>query len=293
MTIDFLLSQTAAMNPKPVTTIVCSYRLSPTDIARLLASYGRRLGIRFQGVIIANAPHDLSGISGEWVAKKGSNAEHEFSAYMEGIESLTLAPQPVSGSVLFINDTTFQSHNGFEIVRNLMPYLDPVTDCAVPAIAGKADFYDNICYRSPWSGLPIYVSSFCFLLNRAALPAIPRILADANAELGDRTIDLNDPSWGHGLNTAFRIYVRCHLTYPGIWNSWYKLIESRKNRSLIIQKARSVYFEHRLSGEVGKEGVVFNIYPSPMKRLCFFVREQQAKIKRGLSFFATRPWPPG
>lgn len=270
------------MTTKSLTTVVCSYAISPADIAKLLAEYGRRLGVHFHGSIIANGRHELTGVGADWTARKGSNKELDFSAYQEGLEALGQTWESAPGVVLFINDTAFQKHHGFDIVRSLMPYLDPVAECVVPAMAGKADAYDNICYRSPWSGLPVYLSTFCFLLNRPALPAIAGVLSYVEADLGDKTIDLDDPAWGHGLETAFRVYLRCHLTYSGISNAWYQLIEKRDNRRLIIQKARAVYYEHRLSGDIGANGVLFNIYPTLRKKWHFFLREQQAKVKRRL-----------
>lgn len=270
------------MTTKSLTTVVCSYAMSPAEIAATLADYSRRLGVHFHGAIIANGRHDLTGVGPDWVAKKGSNSELDFSAYQEGIETLGLTRESSSGVVLFINDSAFQKHHAFYIVRSLMPYLDPVADCVVPAMAGKADLYDNICYRSPWSGLPVYLSTFCFLLNRPALPVIASVLEYVEADLGEKTIDLDDPAWGHGLETAFRIYLRCHLTYYGMSNTWYQLFEKRDNRRLISQKARAVYYEHRLSGEIGAKGVLFNIYPTLRKKWCFFLREQQAKIMRRL-----------
>jgi hypothetical protein len=103
-----------------------------------------------------------------------------------------------------------------------------------------------------------------------------------DTDLGDKTIDLDDPAWGQGLDTAFRVYLRCHLTYTAISNTWYQLTEKRDNRRLISQKARGVYYEHRLSGDIGATGVLFNIYPTPRNKWRFFLREQQAKVKRRL-----------
>jgi hypothetical protein len=281
-TIDPFVSQQVTLSMKSLTTIVCSYAISPSDIAKLLDNYGQRLGVHFHGAIIANGHHDLTDVSADWTARKGSNTELDFSAYEEGLEALGLTHDTNLEVVMFINDTAFQKHHGFNIVRSLMPYLDPVADCVVPAMAGKADPYDNICYSSPWSGLPVYLSTFCFLLNRPALPMIAGVLAYVDADLGDKTLDLDDPAWGHGLETAFRVYLRSHLTYCGISNTWYQLIQKRDKRRLISQKARAVYYEHRLSGEIGAKGVLFNIYPTLRKKWHFFLREQQAKVQRRL-----------
>ncbi|MDE1892471.1 MAG: hypothetical protein KGI13_08270 [Betaproteobacteria bacterium] len=268
------------MTSNSLTTVVCSYVISPEDIAKLLSDYGRRLGVYFHGVIIVNGRHELTGVGAAWTVKRGSNKEFEFSAYQEGLEVLGLTGENGPSVVLFINDTAFQKHHCLDVVRSLMPYRGPVADCVVPAMAGKGDLYDNICYRNPWSGLPVYLSTFCFLLNRLALSVFTGILAYGNADLGNNTIDLEDPAWGHQLETTFRVYLLCHLNYPGISNTWYQLIEKRNNRSLINQKARCVYYEHRLSGDIGANGVLFNIYPTPRKKWQFFLREQQAKISR-------------
>jgi hypothetical protein len=265
---------------KQLTTVVCSYTLSPTRIASILRDVGDRLHVRFHGVIVVNGNHGLVNVDTDWTLIKGSNTELDFSAYQEGIEWLACNLKCLPEVMLVINDSAFLKHHALDIIRNLLQYLQPVAECDVPAIAGKADKYDNICYQSPWSGLPIYLSTFCFLLNRSALPAIGNVLLKVDADLGNKLLDLDEPAWGIGLEKTFRTYLRCHLTYLHTSNTWYQLAEKRKNRRLISMKARAVYYEHRLSGDIGNNGVIINIYPTWRKQLRFFFYEQAAKLKR-------------
>ena len=71
---------------------------------------GRQLGVRFRGVIVANGSHDLLLAAEDWTNIRGSNREQEFSAYVEGIETLTSEGHSPA-CVLLLNDSTFDRHN--------------------------------------------------------------------------------------------------------------------------------------------------------------------------------------
>ncbi len=272
------------MSPTPsetLATVVCSYGLDPLRLRRALQRIGDRLGVVFGGVIVCNGEHALPVDDGVWQFVRGSNADLDFSAYYEGAGHLQ-STTPPSRSVLFLNDSTFTRHNAYRVLKALLVYRPPVENTALPAIAGKTDAYDNVCFENPWSGLPVYVSSFCFLLNTPALDALKNVHRQADADLGSSPMDLSSREWGVRIPMAFREYLKTHLTHTGTSLSWYQLSQHRGNVVLLEKKARCVYSEHRLSGEIGRRGIVFAVYPRMRMKLSFFLFEQVAKINRRL-----------
>jgi len=266
---------------KLLTTVVCSYGIAPLQLCLALDTLGQRLHLRLGGVVICNGPHEIPAARGDWQFQRGSNAELDFSAYQEGADLLQRAGQRAR-SVLFINDSTFTKHNAYRVLEALLAYRPALEDTELPAIAGKTDAYDNVCFSNPWSQLPVYVSSFCFLLNAPALPALQEVRRQAELDLGPTAADLRRPDWGMALPAAFRIYLRTHLTHPGTSISWYQLTRHRDNTVLLARKARCVYAEHRLSGEIGRQGVIFAAYPLWRMKARFFLFEQLAKLARRL-----------
>lgn len=263
-----------------LTSVVCSYGIAPVQLCQALDRIGRRLHVRLGGVVVCNGPHAIPDSRDDWQFIRGSNSELDFSAYHEGAIFLARTGRPAR-SVLFINDSTLTKHNAFRVLQALLAYRPALEGTEVPAIAGKTDSYDNVCFANPWSELPVYVSSFCFLLNAQALPVLLELRRQAESDLGSVT-DLGGPDWGLGLPAAFRIYLRTHLIHTGTSISWYQLARHRDDTALLAKKARCVYSEHRLSGEIGRQGVVFAVYPHLRMKARFFVFEQMAKLGRRL-----------
>lgn len=268
--------------PRGLSVVACSYALPPERLCALLAGIGSRLNMPMTGVVVCNGPHALPAAIAGWSFIKGSNDDLDFSAYREGLAWLSQAGTHDPGAVLFANDSLFTKHNARRIMRDLLAQRGLLAAIDGPAIAGKTDPYDNICYASPWSGLPIYVSSFCFLLNGAALPMLAALGPQADADLGPVQLDVADPSWGAALAKGFRAYLQAHLLHLGNSVSWYQLRHQAANRPLISRKARCVYCEHRLSGEIGRRGVIIALYPRLRMKTRFFVFEQLAKLVRAL-----------
>lgn len=264
-----------------ICSIICSYEIAPERICRLLRDFGQRTGVKIAGVVVCNGPHALPPRTAEWTFIRGTNEDHDFSAYIEGAEyliELGHAPE----CTLILNDTLFTRHNGFRVLRDILKYREPVRLAPLPAIAGKTDPYDNACYSSPWSGLGLYVSSFCFLVNRGGIQLFSTLRQKADLDIGARETALTDSDWGAGLSPVFREYLKSHLVHTGTSVSWYKLRKYGNNKQLIGKKARGVYYEHRLSGDIGASGVMFSVYPRPLMKARFFIFEQIAKISRKL-----------
>lgn len=263
-----------------LTTVVCSYGIAPLQLCQALDRIGRRLHLRLGGVVVCNGAHESPADRGDWQFLRGSNAELDFSAYHEGADFLQRAGRHAR-SVLFINDSTFTKHNAYRVIQALLAYRPALEGTELPAIAGKTDAYDNVCYSNPWSQLPVYVSSFCFLLNAHAMPVLLEVRRQAELALGTAP-DLGHRDWGAGLPAAFRTYLQTHLTHAGTSISWYQLARHRDDAALLAKKVRCVYAEHRLSGEIGRQGIVFAVYPHLRMKVRFFIFEQIAKLARRL-----------
>ncbi|RSD15569.1 hypothetical protein PAP18089_00074 [Pandoraea apista] len=264
-----------------ICAVICSYQMAPEQICLRLRDFGQRIGVKITGVVVCNGPHPLPANTAEWTFLKGTNEDLDFSAYMEGAEYLIEQGQ-VPECALVLNDTLFTSHNGFRVLRDILKYREPVRLSPLPAIAGKTDPYDNACYSNPWSGLGLYVSTFCFLINRGGIQLLLTLRQKADLDLGASKTVLTDPGWGAGLAPAFKEYLKAHLVYRDTSVSWYRLRKYENNNQLIGKKARGVYFEHRLSGDIGASGVIFSVYPRPLMKARFFVFEQIAKVFRKL-----------
>lgn len=195
---------------------------------------------------------DLPQNDSNWDYIAGSNCDHDFSAYVEGLEHCVLAAGEPD-VMLFLNDSLMTLHAPRVNAKAVVGYADLLARLAVPAICGKADRYAMLCHRNPWSGLPLYVSSYCFLLNNLAysiLRALPDF-ADADGLNRDRLI--HDNAWG-GLQANFREFIRAYVHYGHSSFVWPGLQRYAIDDRLVSIKARCIYLEHRLSGEIARDG---------------------------------------
>lgn len=260
---------------------VC-HQTPPEQFVASLRRIAQRHGTALRGVMVCNsASHALSSEGPDFDTVRGSNAILDFSGYFEGLERLLAAhADAASGSVLFVNDTLLTKHASDCILGRLLALDGLLQQMRVPAIAGKLDPYRSVCLRNPWSGHDSYISSFCFLLNVHALPAMRRLIDDAASDgvLLDRPIE--DEAWGQGVPVLLREHIRAHLAYEGSPYLW--PLASRKDADLLRKKACCVYFENRLSGAIGQDGAIVPINSGPRSSADIFVREAFARAARSL-----------
>jgi hypothetical protein len=152
----------------------------------------------------------------------------------------------------------------------------------VPAITGKTDRYATICHANPWSGLSLYVSTYCFGLNRAALPILATLDELANADLGDlvSALSITSPAWGAGMSPSFREFIRTFLVYGHPDFRWPGLGRYASGDSLLLVKARCIYLEHRLSGEIGLHGCILPTNLRLAERVRLYLSERLASFMR-------------
>lgn len=262
-----------------VTCVACCYNLAPEDMQARLEHVAAKIGVSLRGIVVANNPdHDLGARPG-WQTIRGSNAIMDFSAYYEGLSALAASGLPQE-AVLVLNDTVFTDHNSYWNLKEVLKYRQFVAEVDLPCIVGKVDDYPSVCFHNPWSGLNAYVSSFCFLLNRPGQEAFLRVYERLPEEFPATTLPVTHPDWGKQLDPVFRTYLRLHLTTDFDPNSWYKAKKYNNNSRILQTKAFCVYLEHRLSGEIGRNGVIIAFNAWAKAKVKYFLMERLGKLAR-------------
>lgn len=261
--------------------VACAYIYPARTLRDRLEALARKMNVRFQGVIVDNRGVDLPPDEAGWTYVAGSNQDHDFSAYSEGLNRcLEGRGDAAPDIVLFINDSLFALHSAHVHARETMAYVELLRQLKVPALCGKTDPYAAVCHRSPWSGLPFYVSSFCFLLNRPAFDVLRALSAWADEDGLDRDLAVTDSRWGAGLQPNFREFIRAFVAYGGSWFVWPGLQRYAIGDRLISVKARCIYLEHRLSGEIARNGCLIPINEKKLPRLRLYIAEKIVALKR-------------
>lgn len=266
----------------PLKTIICTYEVAPQKAIELLAKIGEASGTQFSGIVIDNGNHDSPEEIGSWQVHKGSNTMMDFSAYAEGAALLADRLESMD-AVLILNDTAFTRHNAKFHLTRLVRYRELAARTASPCIVGKTDDYTNVCYSNPWSGLNAYVSSFAFLLNTGGLRKLGDVYFSMPEVMGSDAIEMSSPDWAPGLDRRFREFLRVHLVHVDSPTAWYQAKKYAGKSSILQKKARCVYLEHKLSGEIGRNGVVVAMYPRLRDKFRFALADKVKKMSSALA----------
>lgn len=265
---------------KSIAVVACCYRLTPEEMATrlqpLLASSATVTGFAVSSRITAE-----QALPGGWTALPSDNLDFDFSTYLTGLAAVTdrgFGDRPV----LFVNDTLFTDHSAAGNLRALLRHLPLVEQLELPAMAGKGDRYTTICLRNPWSGLDRYITSFCFLVNAPALPVFRQLRDFAEADGVTHAHDVDSPAWGANLPGAFRQFMKANLVYAGSPYLWYRLRQGSYSPAQLRSKARSIYFEQRLSGAIGELGCLLPVNAGPRWGTYLMVREWLSRLRRRL-----------
>lgn len=269
-------------SPSQVRIVAVCFHMPPAEFIARLQVIALRQSQHLHGVVVSNNPvHSLASPCSDIQVIPGSNAHLDFSGYFEGLERLVaMQPDTPMTNVLFVNDSLIIKHAAGCILRRVLSLNPLLEQLAVPAIGGKLDAYRSICLHNPWSGHTGYVSSYCFLLNARGLPQMRALPHDAVTDGVLTTSPLASTEWGMGMPPALRETIRAHLLYAGSPYLW----QSGKvdDAMLALKKACCVYFESRLSGAIGCEGVVVPINAGRRSQTDIFVRETFARAARTL-----------
>ena len=264
---------------KPLRCVICCYDVDPDAIVRVLDAVAADTGRQLFGVIVNNRISSQWRALNGWEIIQGSNALMDFSAYAEGGGHIVEHVEP-GEAVMFVNDSTFTKHTARRHLQELVKYAGRLGQIEVPCIAGKVDNYIDHCFLNPWSGINAYVSTFSFMLNAGGIRTLLDVYACVDSVMGDPRLDVGDESWGAGLSPQFREFLRTHLTMPGSPSAWYQSEKYRNDRAMLRTKSRCVYLEHRLSGEIGRSGVIVSLYPRQRDKARFWFADQVAKLRR-------------
>lgn len=265
--------------------VACCYALTPAAMCSRLHALARRCRVSMHGVIVANRAGTVDHGDTEWAVIAGSNRVYDFSAYAEGLAYLR-ANSVDPACLVFINDSLFQSHHPSANLHALIRQLPLLGKIEAPAIAGKADRYATVCHANPWSGLGLYVSTYCFGLNRPALPILAGLDELVAMDLGEAVPEegIAAPDWGTGLSVSFREFIRAFLIYGHADFRWPGLGRYVPGDHLLAVKARCICLEHRLSGEIGRLGCILPTNQRRITRLLLDWRERMASWMRRIGW---------
>ena len=268
--------------PRRMHLVAVCHRLRPETFVVKLQSLASGCGATLRGVVVSNnMAHGRTAMPREVEILQGSNRLLDFSGFFEGLDHLLVRhPEAAASNVVFVNDTLVTKHAATCILGRVLGLDALLGKLRVPAMGGKLDPYRAICMRNPWSGHSGYITSFCFLLNSLALPLMQRLTADAQADGVLAGAEVGDAGWGRQLPHDFREMLRAHLLYPESPFLWPAARSSSPD--LLRRKASSSYFEHRLSGHLGKSGVVVPINAGPRSIASIAVRERMARLSRAI-----------
>ncbi|HAX3822981.1 TPA: sugar polymerase [Escherichia coli] len=264
---------------KKLCIVACSYTLKPELIINKLHAY--LSDYELTGVVISNNHTVEQFKTNEFYIEAGTNSLFEFSAYKEGIDFLEDKLSPQSGiPILVLNDTLFLKHNAKYILRKIVSYYSTIERAELPAIAGRLDPYNNICYNNPWNAMHGYISSFCMLINQKAAKIIVSCYNELSNYFSNNDLDISQPGWGIQIESRLREFIRSHLIDIHTDTVWYqaKLLHNDKKRINI--KAKCVFMEHFISGKIGESGIVISIFPTWKGKVLNFLNEQLSKVKR-------------
>lgn len=269
--------------------VACTYTVAAADMRDRLNQLASNCGVSFRGVIVSNREEPLPPETTDWEFIAGSNCDHDFSAYVEGLEQLVAKNIDHSESILFLNDSLFTHHLAYLNMREVIKYRQLISKLQVPAICGKADQYLTLCHQNPWSGLRLYISSYCFLLNGLATDILLELPKHADTDGLERHLAITDQRWGEHLPSNFREFIRAFMLYSHSSFSWPGLRRYSANDKLISIKARCIYFEHRLSGEIGKHGCLIPTNVQTLSKYSLYISEKLV-VFRSLILNIKRLW---
>lgn len=250
---------TSVISKNSLLIVACSYSLNPQQMIKKLVSLDKKFNLRLNGVVVSNGQYKFESENKDWPIIKGSNIDHDFSAYFEGASFLKNKQKLDDVTVIFLNDTFFTSHNTYRYFSLLLSLLPLFKNVKSPAIIGRISYYYSICFKNPWSGLNFFLPTYCFALNNGAINILLDLnrLAVIDGLKNDKQVV--DDNWGKKLNLQFFEFLRSVVITKESPYFWKQFSQYKPDKALLYKKARCIYFEHRLSGELAKNGCIIPI----------------------------------
>lgn len=270
------------MKKNKLLIIACSYTFSAKKLVdQLQASFHN---FELSGVIVSNSEKQENVSIDGFSILRGTNVLFEFSAYNEGVKELLKQEQDIAHyPILILNDTLFLKHNSKFILNKIITYYDAIIRVSIPAMAGRLDAYNNICYANPWNNITGYISSFCMLVNREGAQQISDCYNMLPEYFSEEITDINDPLWGGGVDVSLKEFIRSHLLDIDSETAWYQAKINAANFMRLHNKGKCVFMEHFISGEIGRKGILISIIPTWKGKISHFIYEQISKLQRKLT----------
>lgn len=263
--------------------IVCCHSITPSKMIENISVLEKKFNFKTKGVIVDNSDsvdnyHDLKNIN--WKIVKGSNKYLDFSAYFEGYKNFGIS-QEESHNMIFLNDSFFIKHNVINNFKLVLKHINLLDEISEPVIIGRGSNYHSICHRNPWSKLDIFIPTYCFALNNSAL----KIFNSLEDLLHKDGFDgkLNSEDFHGNLDSSFYNLMMSSVNSFSSPYSW-KKENIHASDEILQKKALCIYFEHRLSGEIGKKGCIIPTNAGTKGKLLFNLNEFFKK------FLFTRKW---
>lgn len=249
--------------------VVCSFYIEPSDLILKISKLEKKFKFKAEGVIVSNNKESKDVSNSQWVTINGSNNYLDFSAYFEGV-SAYIEKNKNCNNLIFLNDTFFNKHNynyEFKVLFQNYSLLSEITD---PVIIGKGSRYYSICHRNPWSKLNIFIPSYFFALNKNAI----KIMQSLEGLLKNDNYhgDIKSKLFKKSLNPAFYNLLISSIESNSSPYRW-SLEQGNINDKILIKKALCIYFEHRLSGEIGNLGCILPTNAGSKRYFIFIIRE--------------------
>jgi len=268
------------------TVVACAYAIPPIELAKKLDKLAKSLSISVTGVIVTNnIVHGDAGNTVNFSVISGSNSVLDFSAYYEGLQHLEKTHK-VSTEVIFINDTLFTKHHAGINFKSLIRQIALLRKIKIQAMTGKIDHYLTIILKNQWSHLPMYVTTFCFAINKHGLSAFKDIYDSLAIQLpySKSPVSLLSEQWGKTLPPSVVEYIRGFLVYQHDDFSWGASVHQMSDE-FISKKAMCIYLEQRLSGEFGLNGCILPTNIGLKNKILFDWSERYSKLRGKFSKF--------
>jgi hypothetical protein len=261
--------------------IVCCYYVGVDKIANIMNKYLKRDGLKFIGIIVDNKTQDRNlNVHKDWTVINGSNEINEFSAYQEGVSHARKLGVNMKTPMMIINDSLFTKHSyGYllkDFIKNkaILKYFDG------PSMIGMKSYYSSICLTNPWSNTISFIPSYIFLINYRALELFETL---PDCALKDGIMFNEKKYFGKGLQEQFLSLITYH-SIKANERSAKKITNMIENDLQILKKARCIYFEHRLTGLIGENGILFYINDGWKKELKFRAFEFLYRLVNKIKF---------
>jgi hypothetical protein len=260
-------------NVAPFAVILVAYDVDRTRAALRFCDVALRGLNVVHRVLVDNHPHEIGSLYAQseasgWRVVHGSNTEHEFSGWQEGLDTL-LAHADDALHVVFMNDTV-ASHRFFS--RGRMRALRRSLAAMKPGSARLVGFTHpaNGVFSVDGKAFQRWVSTYCFALSPRALQALGRRIFEPGA--ADHYIlggVVEERFLSERLSHALHMYFRWYL-FRGGWYGSAPLDAASAPR--LVSKARCMLLEHLLTVRCEQLGIEIVDPFDRRRRLAFLDR---------------------